>query len=73
MAANLPKTPQLTALEAYPASAQINANSTKRTNMISSVSLEQAATMVPSAHYRCLVHERSNFRRASADLPRVIE
>jgi hypothetical protein len=42
-----------------------------RLNMVTS--LYQEAGLSPSRHPRCRVLERNNFRRASSDLPKVIE
>jgi hypothetical protein len=48
-----------------------NAATVTRLNMITTVTSERQLTA--SRYHRCRVTERNNFRRASADLPKVIE
>lgn len=64
--------PQLRQLASLPPNARLSAGACTRVNLVGSVFQERGVKDV-SAFYRCRVMERNNFRKATNDLPRIIE
>jgi hypothetical protein len=71
MLPGIPTNQQLQQIATLPDHARLSASCTSRLNMVTSV--HQDSGLVPSKHFRCRVLERNNFRKASSDLPKVIE
>jgi len=71
MLPGLPLTKELQQLAALPAHACLTATQVTRINMVTSV--RQEAELAVSKYYRCRVQERTSFKKASLDLPKIIE